>query len=202
MPTSLDELVELARSIHVGLDLPGADRIPPLLSVGVAVCAPEEGADPDLLLREADAAMFEGRRSGLGVVVFDDALRAQMVAEQNLGREIDAALLHDEFELHYQPIVDARTLGIVGVEALIRWPHCDGMRMPAQWIPFAEKTGVIIPVGRWVVVAARVVRRAARPARRGQCRGPPARRPPVHRAPARGLGRRRLAPAHARDHRE
>jgi len=153
--TSLDELVELARSIRVGLDRPGADRIPPLLSVGVAVCAPEEGADPDLLLREGDAAMFEGRRRGLGVMVFDDALRTQLVAEQNLGREIDAALLYDDFELHYQPIVDARSLGIVGVEALIRWPHCEGMRMPAEWIPFAEKTGVIIPVGRWVVVAAR-----------------------------------------------
>jgi diguanylate cyclase (GGDEF)-like protein len=153
--TSLDELVELARSIRVGLDLPGAGRIPPLLSVGVAVCAPEEGADPDLLLREGDAAMFEGRRSGLGVMVFDDALRTQLVGEQNLGREIDAALLYDDFVLHYQPIVDARSLGIVGVEALIRWPHWEGMRMPAEWIPFAEKTGAIIPVGRWVVVAAR-----------------------------------------------
>ncbi|MEO8518563.1 MAG: EAL domain-containing protein, partial [Dermatophilaceae bacterium] len=152
---SPDVLVELARSIHVGLDLPGADRIPPLLSVGVAVFAPEQGADPDLLLRQGETAMLEGRRSGLGVVVFDDALRAQMVADQNLVREIDAALLYDEFELHYQPIVDAKTLGIVGVEALIRWPQVDGMRMPAQWIPFAEKTGVIIPVGRWVVGAAR-----------------------------------------------
>ena len=152
---SLEDLVELARSIHVGLDLPGADRIPPLLSVGVALCAPEDGSDPDLLLREADAAMLEGRRSGLGVVVFDNVLRAQMVVEQDLGREIDAALLYDEFELHYQPIVDAKSLGIVGVEALIRWPHGDGMRMPGQWIPFAEKSGVIIPVGRWVVAAAR-----------------------------------------------
>ncbi|MEP7018989.1 MAG: EAL domain-containing protein, partial [Actinomycetota bacterium] len=154
--TSLDELVELARSIRVGLDLPGAERIPPLLSVGVAACAPEEGADPDLLLREGDAAMFEGRRGGLGVMVFDDALRTQLVAEQNLGREIDAALLYDDFELHYQPIVDARSLGVVGVEALIRWPHWEGMRMPAEWIPFAEKTGVIIPVGRWVVASARL----------------------------------------------
>ena len=152
---ALVDLVELARSIHIGLDLPRADRIPPLLSVGVALCEPEDGMAPDRLLREADAAMLEGRRSGLGVVVFDDALRAKMVAERNLGHEIDTALLYDEFELHYQPIVDAQSLGIVGVEALIRWPHCEGMRMPAQWIPFAEKTGAIIPVGRWLVVAAR-----------------------------------------------
>jgi diguanylate cyclase len=151
---SLVELVELAKTIRTGVDLPGTHRIAPLLSVGVAVWSREDGTDPDLL-READAAMYEGRRSGVGVVVFDDALRAQMVDEQSLGREIEAALLGNEFTLHYQPIVDARTLGIVGVEALIRWPHCDGMRMPAQWIPFAEKTGLIVPIGRWVVVTAR-----------------------------------------------
>ena len=156
---SREDLVKVARSLRTGLDLPGTRRIPPLLSVGVAVWAGDDGTDSDLLLREADAAMFEGKRSAVGVVVFDDALRARMVGEQNLGREIDAALLEDDFELHYQPIVDARTLGIVGVEALIRWPHADGMRMPAQWIPFAEKTGQIVPVGRWAVVAARAAMR-------------------------------------------
>ena len=153
--SSRHELVDLATAIRTGLDLPGNDRLAPLLSVGVADWAPGDDVDPDLLLRQADAAMFEGKRSGAGVVVFDEVLRARMLAEQNLGREIGDALTCNEFELHYQPIVDARTLGIVGVEALIRWPHADGMRMPAQWIPFAEKTGLIVPVGRWVVVAAR-----------------------------------------------
>lgn len=152
---SQDNLVKLATRIRTGLKLPGSDRIPPLLSVGVAVWTREDGADPDLLLREADSAMFEGKRSAVGVVVFDDALRTQMVAEQSLGSEIDAALSGDEFELHYQPIVDARTREIVGVEALIRWPHGDGTRMPAQWIPFAEKSGQIVPIGRWVVLQAR-----------------------------------------------
>jgi len=157
-----EDLVKLARTVRAGPDLSGTRRIPPLLSVGVAVWTREDGMDSDLLLREADAAMFEGKRSASGVVVFDDALRAQLVAEQNLGREIDAALLDDQFELHYQPIVEARTLEIVGVEALIRWPHGDGMRMPARWIPFAEKTGQIVPVGRWVIVAARAAARRLR----------------------------------------
>ena len=156
---SREDLLKVARSLRSGLDLPGTRRIPPLLSVGVAVWAGDDGTDSDLLLREADAAMFEGKRSAVGVVVFDDALRARLVGEQNLGREIDAALLHDDFELHFQPIVGARTLGVVGVEALIRWPHADGMRMPAQWIAFAEKTGQIVPVGRWAVVAARAAMR-------------------------------------------
>jgi len=156
---SSDELVKLATFIRNGLDLQRTDRIPPLLSVGVVVWAPEDGTDPDLLLREADAAMFQGKRGTVGVVVFDEALRARMVADQNLGREIDAALENDEFELHYQPIVAARTLEVIGVEALIRWPHRDGMRMPAQWVPFAEKTGQIVPIGRWVVVAARAAAR-------------------------------------------
>ena len=82
-----------------------------------------------------------------------------MVSEQNLGREIDSALLDDDFELRYQPIMDARTLGTVGVEAIIRWPHADGMPMPTHWIPFAAKTGQIVPVGRWAVVAARAATR-------------------------------------------
>jgi diguanylate cyclase len=152
---SREDLVELATGIRSGLDLPGTLRVPPLLSVGIAVWEREEDTDPDLLLREADAAMFEAKRTSVGVVVFDEALRAQMVAEQNLGLEIDAALRYGDFELHYQPIVNARTLEIVSLEALIRWPDGDGMRMPAQWIPFAEKSGQIVPIGRWVVVTAR-----------------------------------------------
>ncbi|MEO8517939.1 MAG: EAL domain-containing protein [Dermatophilaceae bacterium] len=152
---SREDLVGLANRIRSGLKLTGTLRIPPLLSVGVAVWDPQEGTEAGLLLHEADAAMFEGKRSAGGVVMFDEALRAQMAAEQSLGREIDAALRDEELELHYQPIVDARTLEIVGLEALIRWPQGDGMRMPAQWIPFAEKTGQIVPIGRWVVVAAR-----------------------------------------------
>ena len=156
---SRGDLVKVATSLRSGLDLQGTRRIPPLLSVGVAVWAGDDGTDSDLLLREADAAMFEGKRSAVGVVVLDDALRARMLGEQNLGREIDAALLQDDFELHFQPIVDARTLGVVGVEGLIRWPHADGMRMPGQWIAFAEKTGQIVPVGRWAVVQARAAMR-------------------------------------------
>ena len=152
---SRDDLVGLATRIRSGLTLQGSLRLPPLLSVGVAVWDPREGIEADLLLHEADAAMFEGKRSAGGVVMFDETLRAQMAAEQGLGREIDAALRDEGFTLHYQAIVDSRTLEIVGMEALIRWPDGEGMRMPAEWIPFAEKTGQIVPIGRWVVVAAR-----------------------------------------------
>ena len=157
--TRQDLVKRLAGSIRTRLSLSGTHRVAPLLSVGVAVWAPSDGTDPDLPLREADAAMFEGKRSEVGAVVFDDALRAQMIAEKNLGSEIDTPLLDHGLELHYQPIVDAKTLEVVGVEALIRWPHGDGMRMRAQWITFAERTGQIVPVGRWVVVAARAAAR-------------------------------------------
>ena len=152
---SRGELVELARRIRTGSDLEYSSHIQPLLSVGVALWTPGDTAGPEQLLREADTAMFAGKRSGIGVVVFDEELRERMVSDLTLRHELETALVNDEFELHYQPIVDATTLGIVGVEALVRWQHPDGLRMPARWVAFAEETGQIVPIGRRLVVAAR-----------------------------------------------
>ncbi|NMR20174.1 EAL domain-containing protein [Cellulomonas fimi] len=148
------DLVALGRRIRGGLDLTGTDQIAPLLSVGVAVWSPDEIVDPERLLREADTAMFEAKRSKLGVVEFDDALRAKMLAEQNLRRELDAAIANHEFRLHFQPIVDAETLTIVGLEALVRWQHPAGTRMPGDWLPYAEESGLIVPIGRQLVLQA------------------------------------------------
>ena len=157
-----EDLLALAERVHTGPDRGRCEEISPLLSVGVASWSPGDSADPELLLREADTAMFEGKRHPSGVVVFDDALRAHMVAEQRLRRELDSAISLDEFELYYQPIVNSTTLDIASVEALVRWQHPDGIRMPAQWIGFAEETGLIVPIGRRLVVAARAGARRLR----------------------------------------
>jgi len=149
------ELIELAMRIHAGPDLSETDDVPPLLSVGVAIWSVGDATSAEQLLREADVAKCAGQRHPTGVLVFDDVLRADMVAEQTLRRELDAALLADEFELHYQPVVDTETLTIVSVEALVRWQHRDGMRMPSQWLTLAEDSGLIVPIGRRLVVAAR-----------------------------------------------
>ena len=152
---SRDDLVHLAHRIRSELDLTGTDQIAPLISVGVAIWEPGDDTTPEVLLRQADTAMFEGKRSRVGVVVFDDVLRAQMVAEQNLRRELDDAMARGEFEMYFQPIVDSATLEIVSTEALVRWHHPNGLRMPGEWLPFAEETGLIVPIGRHLVRAAR-----------------------------------------------
>ena len=151
----LPELLELAGRLRTGPERTGPGPIPPLVSVGLAIWSPGDRSDAEQLLREADMAMVEAKRHPGGVVAFDDGLRAQMGVELSLRRDLDAALLNDEFELHYQPIVDASTLAVVGVEALVRWQHPDGVRMPVQWLAFAEESGLIVPIGRRLVVAAR-----------------------------------------------
>jgi len=150
-----EELVELARRIRHGLGTGGGERPMPRLSVGVAVWCPLTGGSPDDLLRQADTAMLEGKRNRSGVVVFDEALRARMRAAEELRRDLDGALVDDEFAVHFQPVVESRTMRIVGVEALARWQHAGRTRMPGEWLDFAEDTGLIVPIGRRVLGLAR-----------------------------------------------
>jgi diguanylate cyclase (GGDEF)-like protein len=154
-PGSPDVLRDLAWRIRTGLTTGEPDRGVPLLSVGIAVWCPESAGAPEHLLRQADVAMLEAKRTRSGVVVFDDALRARMQAEEELRRELDVALVGNEFTVHYQPVVDARSLEVVGVEALARWEHGGRLRMPGEWLPFAEDTGLIVPIGRTVLGVAR-----------------------------------------------
>ncbi|WNB87393.1 EAL domain-containing protein [Cellulomonas sp. ATA003] len=153
-PGSDHELAELGACIRYGL-VDDGDRPLPLLSVGVAGWCPIAGGEPDHLLRQADTAMLESKRRRSGVVVFDDALRDRMQADEELRRELGIALVEDEFTVHFQPVVDARTMRVVGVEALARWEHGGRTRMPGEWLPFAEDTGLIVPIGRRVLDVAR-----------------------------------------------
>ncbi|WP_146901333.1 putative bifunctional diguanylate cyclase/phosphodiesterase [Cellulomonas aerilata] len=154
-PGPPEALRDLAWRIRSGLSTGVPDRAVPLLSVGIALWCPESAGAPEHLLRQADAAMLEAKRTRSGVVVFDDALRARMQAEEELRRELDVALVGNELTVHYQPVVDARTLEVVGVEALARWEHGGRLRMPGEWLPFAEDTGLIVPIGRTIVGIAR-----------------------------------------------
>ncbi len=150
-----DALLHLARRIRHGLTTDHPDRPAPLLSAGIAVWCPIAGTHPDQLLRQADTAMLESKRNRTGVVVFDDALRARMDAEEELRRELNVALVDEELTVHYQPVVAACSMRIVGVEALARWEHGGRTRMPGEWLPFAEETGLIVPIGRRVMGVAR-----------------------------------------------
>ncbi|GIQ69211.1 EAL domain-containing protein [Xylanibacillus composti] len=121
-------------------------------SVGIALY-PEHGQTADELMRQADSAMYSAKESGGdSYALYTDSLKAQITDRLWLENHLRSALENQEFVLHYQPIVDAGTGSIRGMEALIRWHHPErGMISPARFIPIAEQTGIIIPIGEWVL---------------------------------------------------
>jgi predicted signal transduction protein with EAL and GGDEF domain len=124
-------------------------------SVGMAVF-PADGDDVDELLAHADAAMYEAKRLGKNTFQFYTAeLHALAHEKMLLERELRHAIERQQFELYYQPKVDARTGALAGLEALLRWRHPEwGMVPPARFIPLAEELGIIVPIGDWVLQAA------------------------------------------------
>jgi diguanylate cyclase (GGDEF)-like protein/PAS domain S-box-containing protein len=121
-------------------------------SIGVALG--ETGyTDARDAIRDADRAMYEAKRKGKGRFEFSDqSLYSDVVAVLSLQEDLKRCLDRDELELHYQPLVDLSSGSIVGVEALVRWRHPElGLLLPDQFIPLAEETGVIVPLGRWVM---------------------------------------------------
>jgi diguanylate cyclase (GGDEF)-like protein len=121
-------------------------------SIGISIY-PEDGEDIDSLLKNADAAMYEVKAKGRnGVFFYNDNLRRQSQYRLQLESELHQALEQDQLRLFYQPKVDAETHEILGFEALIRWIHPDrGMVSPGDFIPAAEDSGLIIPIGKWVI---------------------------------------------------
>jgi diguanylate cyclase (GGDEF)-like protein len=124
-------------------------------SVGVSVY-PEDGADGETLLKNADTAMYRAKDKGRGVYQFYAAqMNAQGTERLMIEAGLRRAIERGELELHYQPKMSLRTQGIVGVEALMRWRHpVLGLVSPAQFIPIAEETGLIVAMGKWALQVA------------------------------------------------
>jgi diguanylate cyclase (GGDEF)-like protein len=121
-------------------------------SVGIALNT--FGADdPDDLLAHAEAAMYQAkRRGGFGVETFGESLRIEVLDRMATEHSLHRALERSELMLHYQPVVEVGGATTVGAEALIRWQHPDqGMVAPGRFIPVAEESGLIIPIGAWVL---------------------------------------------------
>jgi diguanylate cyclase (GGDEF)-like protein/PAS domain S-box-containing protein len=124
-------------------------------SLGLAI-AGSEGSEPASLIRDADAAMYQAKARGRArFEIFDRAMRARTVERLSVENDLRRALAHDELRVVYQPIVSLRDGSIASLEALLRWEHpTRGVVLPADFIPVAEESGLIEPIGRWVLGAA------------------------------------------------
>ena len=153
----LDRALDLAERLLAGLRDPvriGATEVVVLASIGIAV-APV-GANTTSLLREADIAMYEAKRAGKGQIrIFDPAMRRVAARQLAYRGELSHALGRDQLRVVYQPYVDLASGEVRGAEALVRWHHPEhGEIPPAEFIPIAVRSGLIVKIGRWVIETA------------------------------------------------
>jgi diguanylate cyclase (GGDEF)-like protein len=120
-------------------------------SIGIAL-SPAHGADTTTLLRRADVAMYAAKRARSGCALYDGAQERDSLMQLTLTSALDRAIAHHELALYYQPLVDFKTGRATGAEALVRWRHPDrGLVAPGEFIPLAERSGLILPLTRWVL---------------------------------------------------
>ncbi|MGH9152957.1 MAG: putative bifunctional diguanylate cyclase/phosphodiesterase, partial [Acidimicrobiales bacterium] len=153
----IDKVLEIARRVAraVGSPLPlyGRDTV---LTASIGVAHVQGGGRAEDVLRDADVAMYRAKERGRArIEVFDAAIRARLLERLETEHTLRRALRRDELRLHYQPIVRAADGHLLAVEALVRWQHPErGLLQPDGFVPVAEDTDLIIPLGRWVLTEA------------------------------------------------
>ena len=143
--------LRIIEAIAVPFDLNG-QQVEVGTSIGIAL-APENGVEPDELLKRADLALYSVKSSGRNdFCLFRNEMLEIVNIQQSAERELREAIALGQFELHYQPVVDVKTRELRGVESLVRWRHpTKGMIAPDHFIPLAESSGLIVPLGEWIL---------------------------------------------------
>ena len=146
----------LADRVRTGVQQPlhvDGHQLLPTVSIGIAMATGLGRSGSGELLRDADSALYRAKERGRDrVEIFEEALRVQAVQRLQVESELREAVRADEFALHYQPIIDLDTVRVTGYEALLRWPRgADTIWTPDRFLDIAEETGLIIPLGDWVL---------------------------------------------------
>ncbi len=151
------EVINVAERIQESLRRPClvcGGEVFPGASIGIVLRTKEYTSSEDIL-RDADIAMYRAKELSRSYMIFDRRMHKEILETISLEAELREALAHGDMVLHYQPIVNVDSRGLEGFEALVRWNHpTRGIVPPGKFIPLAEETGIILPLGRWVITEA------------------------------------------------